>query len=210
MIKVWVIEDNLDMRNSYVELINSSKDMICTLHCGSMESALTAFQKVQQPDIILLDIGLPGMNGIEGLAIIKSKYPNVNIIIQTVFDDNEKIFQAICAGASGYLLKRTVADKILDNIREVQNGGAPMNAQIARKVLHMFSSMVNPKSDYNLTEREKELLQMLINGKTLKKIGEEKNISYFTVTTHMKNIYSKLHVSSMQEAVSKAIKENLL
>lgn len=210
MINVWIVEDNVEMMSVLSSIINSSDDMICTQMFNSFEDAFEALKSNAQPHVILLDIGLPGLSGIEGLPKIKAKYPAINVIIQTVFEDNEKIFQAICAGASGYLLKRTLPDKIITGIKETMEGGAPINAQIAKKVLTMFGNFVVPHSDYNLTPREKEILSMIVNGATGKAISNNLNLSFFTVGTHIKNIYTKLQVNTRSAAVAKTLKEKLI
>lgn len=210
MINVWVVEDIVDMRMVYADLINSSKDIICSHHFGSVEEAEEALKQFSTPDVILMDIALPGLNGIQGLSKIKESHPNTHIIIQTIFEDNEKIFEAICAGASGYLLKRSMGAKVLDSIRDVMNGGAPMNSQIAKKVLTMFNNYVIPQSSYDLTQREREILSLLVDALSVKDIADKLNLSSFTVSTHVKNIYSKLHVNSRSSAVAKALKERLI
>lgn len=209
MIDVWIVEDNGEMRRSYVELINTDEEMICSQQFSNCEDAIEKLDREKTPDVILMDIGLPGMSGIEGLQQIKQKFPSIDIIMQTVFEDNEKIFQAVCAGASGYLLKRSPAEQILNGIKEVRSGGSPINAHIARKVMSMFAEIIPPQTNYNLTQREKEILQFLVDGKTIKSISEFLNLSYFTVGTHIKNIYSKLQVNSRSLVVAKALKENL-
>jgi len=210
MINIWIVEDNIEMSKIYETIINSSDEMICTFKFSTFEEFYKALAINTQPDIVLLDIGLPGISGIKGLPLIKTNYPKVKVIIQTVFEDNEKIFQAICAGASGYLLKRTLPNKIIENIKEVMDGGAPINSQIAKKVLEMFSNYVVPQSDYKLTNREKEILSMVVNGDSVKSIAKDLNLSFFTVGTHIKNIYSKLQVNTRSAVVAKTLKERLI
>lgn len=209
-LSVWVVEDNEGMRVTYAELINGAGDMFCDRHFPDCESAIRTIKQTSPPDVMLMDIELPGMNGIEAVRHIKTIAPEAIIIMQTVYEDNDKIFQSICAGASGYILKRTPAEKILESIREASRGGAPINAQIARKVLTMFTKVVSPQGDYRLTAREKEILQQLVAGLTVKLIADKLSLSAMTVGTHVKNIYAKMQVNSRSEVVAKALKENLI
>ena len=157
-----------------------------------------------------MDIGLQGMSGIEGAHRIKSISPATDLIMLTIHEEDQNVFKAICAGASGYLLKSSTSEEVIRAIKEVLHGGAPMNAQIARKVLDMFSKIAAPKGDYRLTEREKEILLLMTDGLTKKGIADKLFLSYFTVDTHLKNIYTKLHVHTRSGAVAKVLKENLL
>ena len=208
---VIIIEDNELLRDSLKEAINKSSNINCKHSFNSGETALDFIEKEELvPDIILLDIGLPGMNGIELIPELKKLSPSSKIIIITIHDDDENVFNAICAGASGYLLKDLSADKIVASISDVLNGGAPMNSHIAKKVLSMFRDQ-NVKSDgYNLSEREKEILSLLVEGLSKKQIAEKIFLSHHTVDSHLRNIYAKLEVHSRSSAISKAIKEKLL
>jgi len=210
-IDVIIIEDNELLRDSLKEAINKSIDINCKHTFSSGEAALDLIEKDELvPDIILLDIGLPGINGIELIPGLKRLSPSSKIIIITVHDDDENVFNAICAGASGYLLKDMSSEKIVTSINEVMNGGAPMNLHIAKKVLTMFRDQ-NVKSDgYDLSEREKEILKLLIEGFSKKQIAEKIFLSHHTVDSHIRNIYVKLEVHTRGSAVSKAIKEKLL
>ncbi len=210
-INIWIIEDNVAFRNSIAAVINANEGMKCTNVFSSCEDALHELKKDDYPpEIFLLDIGLPGMSGIEGIKKLKAITPSSFIIIITVFDDDYNVFNAICNGASGYLLKSAPSEKIIEGIQEVLHGGAPMNSQIARKVMEMLSHHSVQKGDYGLTIREKEILQLLVDGKTKKQISQLLFISYFTVDTHLKNIYNKLQVHSKGGALSKVYKEDLL
>jgi DNA-binding NarL/FixJ family response regulator len=208
---VVIIEDNELLRDSLMEAINKSGQISCRNSFGSGEAALDLIEKEELvPDIILLDIGLPGMNGIELIPELKKLTPSSKILIITVHDDDENVFNAICAGASGYLLKDLSADGIVNSISEVMNGGAPMNSHIAKKVLSMFRDQ-NVKFDgYDLSEREKEILALLVDGLSKKQIAEKIFISHHTVDSHIRNIYAKLEVHSRSSAISKAIREKLL
>ena len=184
--------------------------MRCTHAFESCEKALKALEDEFAPEIILMDIGLPGISGIEGLGRIKGISPSTDLIMLTVFDDEKKIFEAICSGASGYLLKSAQPHEIIGAVHQVRAGGAPMDARIARKVLDMFSRLSVPTGEYGLTVREKEILHLMVDGLTAKGIAEKTFLSFRTVDTHVKNIYSKLQVHTRSGAVAKAFRERLL
>ncbi len=182
---------------------------------GSYESCEDILKKLSSdpPDIILMDIEMPGINGIEGMKQVKKHFPEIKILMQTVFDDDDRIFESIMAGASGYILKNTPPAAMLDAITEAGQGGAPMSPSIASRVLQLFQAHavrnLPSGEDYQLSKREKEVLKCLVDGKPYKIICDELCISYATVRTHMRNIYEKLHVCSMTEAVSKALRQGL-
>lgn len=207
---IWLVEDNNRFRANIGELINETPGLKCTLAVPSCEEALLRLESDAAPDILLMDIGLPGIDGIEGIRRVKSVAPSIQVIMLTVFDDNEKIFQAICAGASGYLLKSAPPDEIARSLGDILRGGAPMNAQIARKVLDMFTDMAAPKGNYDITNAEMQILQLLVQGNPKKQIAHDLGVSFHTVDTHLRNIYGKLQVHSRSEAVAKALKERLL
>src|SRR4249920_1751315 len=167
--------------------------------------------EIHSPNVVLMDIDMPGISGIEATLAIKKKYPEQVIMILTTFDDEEKIFDAICAGASGYIVKSKSLTHLIDAVREVHSGGAPMSPQIARKVLHLFQQKNAPADAdaFHLTDREKEVLKHLVDGSSYKMIADKMNLSYDTVHSHIKNIYKKLHVNSVSEAVSKALRQRL-
>ncbi|HKB87940.1 MAG TPA: response regulator transcription factor [Ignavibacteriaceae bacterium] len=206
---VWIIEDNEYFRSTIEDLLNSTERFDCTAGFSNCEDAIDALSKESPPDVILLDIGLPGMSGVEGIQHIKSISPNTAVIIQTVHDDNENVFNSLTAGASGYILKTSSKEKIIESIDEVMQGGAPMNGQIAKKVLDVFKNLSAPVKEYQLTERETEVLHSLVEGKTKRQIADVLYLSYHTVDNHIRNIYSKLHVHSRTAAVAKAVKEKL-
>jgi len=210
-IKVAIFEDNKMLRESLEQLINSAEDMVCT---GTFFDAnrLERNMQIANPDIVMMDINMPGMSGIEAVQIIKEKFPQVQILMQTVFEDNDKIFAAICAGASGYMLKKTPPQKMIDAIRETYNGGAPMAASVAIKVLQMFRLQTKAEKNefIDLSIREKEILALLVKGKSYKGVASECFISIDTVSTHVRHIYEKLHVHSKSEAVAKAINHKLI
>ena len=208
--EIWIVEDNAFFRKCLVELINSETDLICSCSFNSCEKTLQQLEFGIHPSIILLDIGLPGMTGLEGIQKFKQITPSTQIIILTVHDDHDSIFQAICAGAAGYLLKNSSGDKIIEAIHDVQKGGSPINAQIARKVLTTFTALNSPSPDYKLTNREREILQHMIDGLTKKEIGEKLFLSHHTIDTHVRRIYNKLHVNKRSSAVSKALKQRIV
>jgi DNA-binding NarL/FixJ family response regulator len=207
--KVIIIEDDKALRETYVEIIQDVGNFTCVGAFGDCESAIKKLDNLL-PDIILMDIGLPGMSGIEGVRIIKSLYPYVEIIILTIYEDDEKIFQSIYAGASGYILKNARPTEIIHAINEIRDG-VPMSASIARRLLN-FVRETGPtsSSEFNLTQREIEILQCVIDGISDKMIAKKLFISTHTVNSHMKNIYEKLHVHSKSQAVSTALKHRLV
>ncbi|MDB5024223.1 MAG: DNA-binding response regulator [Mucilaginibacter sp.] len=209
-IKVAVFEDNKMLRESLQQLINNAESMSCT---GAFPDAnkLLHNMHLANPDVVMMDINMPGISGIEAVQMIKAKFPHVHILMQTVFDDNDKIFAAICAGASGYMLKKTFPQKMIEAIRETYLGGAPMTASVAVKVLQMFRLQIAEKTEFiDLSEREKEILALLVKGKSYKAVAAECFISIDTVSTHVRHIYEKLHVHSKSEAVAKAINQKLV
>jgi DNA-binding NarL/FixJ family response regulator len=204
-INVAIFEDNPLLRDSLFELINGSDGLSCT---GAYGDCSQLMRKVvsSKPDVILMDIDLPGMNGIEAVGIINSERPDIIIIMQTVFNDNERIFQSITAGASGYLLKNTSPARIIESIREAATGGAPMTPSIAHKILEVFRSKkpaLQVKEQAQLNDRQKEILECIFNGMSYKLIAEKLFISVETVRYHVKNIYEILHVHSRDELISK-------
>lgn len=209
-LNIWLVEDNDRFRASIHDLIDERTDLRCELAVSSCEEAIEHLDTDPAPDILLMDIGLPGLNGIDGIRKVKSIAPSIQVIMLTVFDDNEKIFQAICAGASGYLLKSEAPDKIIESLKEILNGGSPINAQIARKMLDMFAHIAAPRGEYEITRAEKEILRLLVEGEPKKHIAHQLGVSFHTVDTHLRNIYSKLQVHSRSGAVAKALKERLL
>jgi DNA-binding NarL/FixJ family response regulator len=211
---VWLVEDNRLFRRGLAMLIDKAEGMSCPVAVETCEEAIDGLDRGHAPpDIVLMDIGLPGMSGIEGTALLRARAPAARILMLTVQEENESVFRAICAGASGYLLKPTPAEQIIQAIREVREGAAPINGYIARKMLDMFSHYATiPSRDaaYRLTAREKEILSLLIDGFTMQQIADHLTVSYHTIDTHLRNIYDKLHVHSRSAAVAKALREKLL
>jgi len=206
MIKVAIVEDNTTLRNSLTNLFNRTEGMSCVASLGNLMNVVTELTAAS-PDVVLMDIGLPNISGIEGVRTVKFNFPAVQIIMFTVFEDNEKIFEAIRAGAMGYLLKKTPAEEIIEAVKDVHGGGAPMTASIARQVLQAFQKQPDPSLEqFQLTEREREVLFSLVDGLSYKKIADKYCVSMSTVRTHICNVYTKLHVHSKSQAVSKALR----
>lgn len=211
-IRVLIFEDHAQMRNMYELMLDSEPDMLCV---GAQENCNNAIKIIEKtlPDVILMDIQMPGKSGVEAAREIKNIFPTINIIMQTIFSDDDKIFESICNGASGYLLKNSTLEEFLSAIRQVHVGGAPMSPSVALKVLNRFrqsNTAVLPAENFNLTDREKEILGLLANGQSYKLIASQLNISYYTVDSHIRKIYEKLHVRSATEAIKKAIDNRLV
>jgi DNA-binding NarL/FixJ family response regulator len=207
---IWLVEDNERFRTNTQELINESAGLTCVLAVQSCEEAVAHLDTDAAPDVILMDIGLPGLDGIEGIKKVRTIAPSIQVIMLTVFDDNEKIFQAISAGASGYLLKSAPPDRIIESLKEILTGGAPINAQIARKMLDMFAHITSPTGEYEITRAEKDILRLLVEGEPKKQIAHQLGVSFHTVDSHLRNIYTKLQVNSRSGAVAKVLRERLL
>ena len=208
-IKVIIFDDNDSLRDSISMLLQDNADFTLA---GSYSHCLDVIGNITntKPDVVIMDIDMPGMNGIEGVKLIRKNFPAVQILMLTVFDDDEKVFAAIKAGANGYILKNAEPQRLLQAISEVYNGGAPMTPVIAKKVLHQFQTILpEEEKDYHLSSREKEVLSLLVEGFSYKMIAAKLSITYDTVRAHMKKIYEKLHVASMTEAVAKAITQNI-
>lgn len=206
---VWIVEDDLFFKESLEHLIDRAPDMELGLSVSSAEEALDNKENLNTPDVILHDIGLPGMSGLEAIRLHKERFPKVSIIMLTIFEDDDRVFNAIKKGADGYLLKRTPGEKLIQGIREVLDGGVPMSPEIARKVIEMLVTG-GPKKETNLTPREIEVLKLLVNGFSMDMISGKLEISSGTVDSHIKNIYKKLHVHNRAGVVSKAIRERIV
>lgn len=210
-IRVAIFDDNPKRRDGLMLLIDSMDNMEC---CGAFNDCREVLMHIEnsRPDVVLMDIDMPYVNGIEGVAIIREVHPDLKILMQTVFEDDDKIFAAVCAGANGYILKQTNPSKLIEAITEVKEGGAPMTPIIANKVLKLFhkQNSIYKKQSFELTKRELEILQLLVKGYSYKMIADECFISYPTVNSHISNIYQKLHVQSSAGAVAVAIREGLV
>ena len=205
-----IIEDQHEVREGLAILINGTPGFRCTGSFRTMEDALRMLSG-QLPDVILTDIGLPGMSGTEGIRILKERFPDIPILALTVYDHEGEIFDALCAGANGYLLKNTPPARLLECLKEVLQGGAPMSPEVARRVIKLFREFRPPeRADHNLTQQETELLKLLIEGHNYKTAAAELSISINTVKFHLKNIYEKLQVHSKSEAVAKALRERII
>jgi DNA-binding NarL/FixJ family response regulator len=204
-ISVWLVEDNATYRNAIARALGRAPGLRCAGAFGSCEDALARLRDDHPPEVILLDIGLPGLSGLEGIQQFKALSPATHVIILTVFEDTDKIVRAICAGASGYLLKTSPAEQIAQAIHEVLGGGAPMTPQIARSVLSLFARLAVPPPEQGLSQREKETLEFLVQGLATKEIADRLGLSIHTVDTHLRNIYRKLHVNSRAGAVGKML-----
>lgn len=209
-IKTAIIEDQDDIREGLASLIGFTPGFKCVGSYQSMEEALDRIQG-DMPDVVLSDIGLPGMDGIQGIKILKDRYPKMLILMLTVFDDDERIFDALCAGANGYLLKRTPPMRLLESLRDAVEGGSPMSPEVASKVIRLFREFRPPETvDYDLTPYELRLLKLLVDGHNYNTAAKELKNSINTVKFYIKRIYEKLQVHSKSEAVAKALKERLL
>ena len=208
MIRLYIYEDDDDLREGLTNFLSANEfEVVCSFgNCDTIAIDLAG----ANVDVILMDIDMPGTNGIEGVRIAKAVQPSVNILMFTVFDDDKKIFDAICAGADGYLLKKTAPEKIIEALRDVYNGGAPITPSIAKKVLQAFPKKNLEENNGLLTLKEREILLHLVNGKSYKQIATAAAISVETVRTHIKRIYTKLHVHSMSQAVTKAIQQKIV
>jgi DNA-binding NarL/FixJ family response regulator len=213
-LRIAIFDDNKNIRDSITLLLQTVPEFEVA---GSFSNVLDCVDDIREckPDIVLMDIEMPGMTGIEAVRTIKKEFPQILILMQTVFEDDDRVFDSICAGASGYLLKNFLNTKLVDSIKELQYGGSPMSPSIARKVfnrMQQIPQLFKPEEvpDYNLTPREKEVLSCIVDGLSYKMIADKLSISYETVRSHVKKIYEKLHVASLTEVVSKAMKERIV
>jgi DNA-binding NarL/FixJ family response regulator len=210
MKSIWIIEDHAAFRRTLVRVLNAEDGLQCTRDFDSCEKALAALARDDAPDLFLLDVGLPGMSGLEGIRLIKERSPKTLVVILTVFEDDDKVFSTICAGAAGYLLKTSSAAEITQAVRDALDGGSPMTSRIARRVLDMFSKLAPKQSNYGLSDREKEILQLMTTGLIKKEIADRLTLSIHTVDTYLRRIYEKLEVNTRTGAVAKALKEGLV
>jgi DNA-binding NarL/FixJ family response regulator len=209
-IRIAIVEDQAQTREGLAILLKSTPDFLMVGAFGSMESALSTLRG-EKPDVVLLDIELPGMSGIVGVRKLKEQMPALQVLMLTVFADNDHVFEAVCAGASGYLLKDTPPTRLTEAIRELHAGGAPMSPEIARKVVSMFSQVAPPRTEeHRLSPREVELLKLLAEGHSYKTGAKALAISIDTVRFHIRNIYEKLHVHSKSEAVILALRKGIV
>lgn len=204
---IILFEDNDRLRESLAYLLKMNGYEIAGDYNSCNEAATIV--RVYRPDVVLMDIDMPGHSGIQGVAMIKEARPETAVIMYTVFEEDDKLFQCLCAGANGYLLKKTPPAKLFEAIQDVLDGGAPMSPAIAKKVLSTFQTKQETKK-YNLSPRELEVLQWLIKGYSIKQIALEMNLAFDTIRSHLKNIYQKLHVNCGKEAIVKALSERIV
>ena len=209
-IDLWIIEDHKTYGERLVKALNRLDGISCSQRFTACEDAFAALTTEPAPQVLLLDVGLPGMNGIEGITRLRQLAPNTAIVILTVFEEDDKIFRAICAGAAGYLLKTSNTEDIAAAIRSAAAGGSPINPHIARRVLEMFSKANVPHKDYGLTPRELDILKLLVSGSTIKDAAAQLGIGYYTADEYIRSVYVKLQVRSRGSAIAKAVKEGLV
>ena len=209
-IKVAIVEDERDIRESLCLLVGGTNGYVCSGSYRSMEEALEKIPR-QLPDVVLSDIGLPGISGIEGVRALKQRFPDLLVLMLTVYDDDERIFDAMSAGACGYLLKKTPPARLLESLKEAVGGGAPMSPEVARRVIALFRDIRPPeRADYHLTPHETRLLKLFVEGHNYKTAAAELHVSVNTVNFHVRSIYDKLQVHSRSEAVAKALRNRLV
>jgi len=209
-LNVVIVEDERDVREGLALLIHGTPGFHCSQRYRTMEEALARLE-VDRPDVLLTDIGLPGMSGVEGIAVLRKTHPDLPVLALTVFDTDDKVLNALCAGASGYVLKNTPPARLLESLQEVARGGAPMSPEIARRVVRLFRDFKPaPGASYHLTRQETELLKLLADGHHKKTAAHAMGISVNTVSFHLKHVYEKLQVHSKTEAVAKALRERLV
>jgi DNA-binding NarL/FixJ family response regulator len=218
-IRVAIIEDRQEIREGLQQILDGADGYSTVAGYGSMETALPGLREIMKdpelaPSAVLIDIGLPGMSGIDGIRRLKSEFPRLSCLVLSVFQDDNRIFEAICAGASGYLLKTTPPDRLLASLREVVEGGSPMTPEVARRVVDLFRRFGSPKKtekeDSNLTPHQKRILALLANGYTFKAVAAELSVTVDTISYHARGIYDKLQVHSKSAAIAKAIKNNVI
>jgi DNA-binding NarL/FixJ family response regulator len=208
--QVAIIEDQREIREGLKELIDGAEEFHCSGTFGSVEQVLPRIGS-SLPDVVLVDIGLPGKSGIEGIRLLKERYPKLVLVVLTVFEDDRRIFEAICAGASGYLLKKTPAPRLIQGIRDAAAGGAPMSPEIAARVIALFRQAPPAlPEDHGLTPHEVRVLKMLVDGHNYKTAAVELKVSVNTISFHMRRIYEKLHVHTKSGAVAKALRNQII
>jgi DNA-binding NarL/FixJ family response regulator len=209
-ISVAIIEDNPDIRMGTSYILRSSRSCTVAGEYGSAEEFFDAYEE-NLPDVILMDLGLPGMSGIQAIERLKREHSRIEIVVQSIYQDDDNVFKALCAGANGYIAKPVLPQQLLEAVEDAFSGGTPMSPRIARKVLEIFKQHApSQKTDFRLTPRELEVLQLLVQGEDYKSVAQKLFLSLFTVRAHVRNIYDKLHVHTKSQAVAKALRENVL
>jgi DNA-binding NarL/FixJ family response regulator len=209
-IRVAIVEDRREIREGLAMIINGTPGFSCCGSYATMEAALEGIPK-NLPDVVLNDIGLPGMSGLEGIRLLKERHPAVVLLVLTIYNDDERIFEALCAGATGYLLKKTPPARLLESIQEAAAGGAPMSPEVARRVIELFRTVRPPeRASYDLTPHETRLLRLFVEGHNYKTAAAELHVTVHTVSFHLRSIYNKLQVHSKSEAVAKALQNRLI
>jgi DNA-binding NarL/FixJ family response regulator len=206
MISIGIVEDDEQIRKGIQTYLDDQKKFVCNSAFGSVEEFLKNINHHNAPNVVIMDLGLPGMSGTEGIKILKDRFPETDVIVFSIYNDSKKIFDSLCAGATGYLLKNTPLDEIKEGIEQLAQGCSPMSPQIARKVIDFFNQPSKPKKESPLSAKEKEIVIGLVDGLSYKLIAARMNISIETVRFHIKNIYGKLHVHSKAEVISKSLK----
>src|SRR5215813_5147627 len=209
-VRVAIVEDGRDLRDGLVALIDGTPGFACAGAFDCMETALDDLGR-RPPDVALVDLGLPRMPGIDGIRALKARHPDLPIVVLTVYEDDERIFGALCAGACGYLLKKTPPERLIEGIRDAMAGGSPVSPEVARRMIALFRDVRPPDTaGHQLTPHEVRVLRLLVEGHNYKTAAVELNVSVNTIAFHMKHIYEKLHVHSKSEAVSKALRSGIL
>jgi DNA-binding NarL/FixJ family response regulator len=210
MIKVALIEDRREIRDGLAALINGTEGYCCTGAFRSMEHALAGID-ASLPDIVLVDIGLPGMSGIEGIRLLHERHSTLQFLVLSIYDDDERIFEALCAGACGYLLKRTAPARLLESLKELREGGSPMSPEVARRVVRLFQEIRPPRHpDHQLTPHQTRLLKLLADGHNYKTAAAQLGVTVDTIGFHLRHVYEKLQVHSKSEAVAKALRQRII
>jgi DNA-binding NarL/FixJ family response regulator len=206
---LWILEDHASLRRTLQRVFAQEPDLVCESVFGNAEAMLESLAQGKGPDALLIDLGLPDLSGLEVIARVRSGSPHTVVIVLTVYEEDEKIFRAVCAGAAGYLLKGSGADQIVGAVRDALAGGSPMSPKIARRVLEMFSRLAPKPAEYGLSERENQILQLIVAGLTNKELAAKLELSVHTVDSYLRRIYTKLEVHNRSGAVAKALRERL-